>query len=61
MEEQREEEQLNGRYLNDGHCPGVAELWQTYETVEAIVSDKDGQGYRAVDMRENKGWRGEDT
>lgn len=54
MEEQREEEQLDGRYLNDGHCPGVAELWQTYETVEAIVSDKDGQ-YRAANTGENKG------
>lgn len=50
--ERREEEQLDGRYLNDGHCPRVAELWQTYGTVEAIVSDKDGQGYRATCARE---------
>lgn len=53
MEERREKEQLDGRYLSDGQCPGVAELWQTYETVEAIVSD--GQGYRAADAREDKG------
>lgn len=55
MEEQRKEEQLDGRYLNDGHCPGVAELWQTYETIEAIVSDKDEQGYRTEDTKENNG------
>lgn len=55
MEERREEEQLDERYLNDGHCPGVAELWQTYEMVKAIVLDKDGQGYRTADAREDKG------